>query len=599
MALKRRKILTQMLNLGFGTDTIPADSGGNLLGDKIGLHTFMGEAVISASAFPDEPDFGAKVVAAIAALPFTGGTVDASGFAGPQEINQNMFEGLSKPLHLILGPIQYNLTVTQRITQCQGCYIEGVGGAETQSTRFLWLGTANGTMFSVYSTEWSRFSNFALNGNGNSGYAMEVTGSNAIRATQRNVFECIDVRNSGYGFYVGSGSSQDISQNTFNNITIEDTSIGVYQEGTQTVQNYWSRLSAFRSASYGFYAKQGDIHISDSLFINDPDSTALAFVYIDPEVNWASFINVDGEVNGGGSARKFYWFGTGARQGFATQIIGGRVKWDNTGGNPIYYDQSSSLLLTGWTLQSDSGTGTGEIIFSNTASTGGQARLTAHGNQISSGFTMTLGETNVLASMDSHFAGLAATQLAGVTPLPTTLYAPGTTGSKFLIFDSAPELVLKEYGATPEAGSWGFQAEGDSLHFRLLSDSRLVATDWLQVTRASTTLTAVTLPLNVQVGTGGTVFSRMRLITVAVTPLSCPANSTLEMTVDVSAATSPYPVLTTASVAIGRTPAITVGVAPISAWVLSTNIILMVFMNTTSGALSATAGSYQFILMEP
>ena len=46
MALQRRKILAQALNLGFGTDTIPADTGGLLVGDKIGLHTFLPGVVV-------------------------------------------------------------------------------------------------------------------------------------------------------------------------------------------------------------------------------------------------------------------------------------------------------------------------------------------------------------------------------------------------------------------------------------------------------------------------------------------------------------------------------------------------------------------------
>jgi hypothetical protein len=49
MALKRRRILEQALDLGYGTAVIPADSGGNLVGDKIGLHTFS--KVLSVKSF--------------------------------------------------------------------------------------------------------------------------------------------------------------------------------------------------------------------------------------------------------------------------------------------------------------------------------------------------------------------------------------------------------------------------------------------------------------------------------------------------------------------------------------------------------------------
>lgn len=40
MSLKRRKIVRQMIDVGWGTQTIPADSGGTLTGDKVGLHSF-------------------------------------------------------------------------------------------------------------------------------------------------------------------------------------------------------------------------------------------------------------------------------------------------------------------------------------------------------------------------------------------------------------------------------------------------------------------------------------------------------------------------------------------------------------------------------
>lgn len=53
MALQRRKILKQALNLGVGTDTVPADSGGLLVGDKIGVQTFMGTTFLNPEFFDD------------------------------------------------------------------------------------------------------------------------------------------------------------------------------------------------------------------------------------------------------------------------------------------------------------------------------------------------------------------------------------------------------------------------------------------------------------------------------------------------------------------------------------------------------------------
>lgn len=48
-------------------------------------------------------DAGAKIAAAIADLPSTGGTVDARGLEGAQTISQNIFSGVTKPGRLIIG----------------------------------------------------------------------------------------------------------------------------------------------------------------------------------------------------------------------------------------------------------------------------------------------------------------------------------------------------------------------------------------------------------------------------------------------------------------------------------------------------------------
>lgn len=108
MALKRRKLLKQALNLGYGTDTIPADSGGSLVGDKIGVHTFLGLAYFSVGDF-DGSDIGERMQAAITALPPTGGVIDARSLIGSQDVRTDPFlSSGGKPIVLLLGPNTYN-----------------------------------------------------------------------------------------------------------------------------------------------------------------------------------------------------------------------------------------------------------------------------------------------------------------------------------------------------------------------------------------------------------------------------------------------------------------------------------------------------------
>ncbi len=74
MALIREKIVGQDFDLGYGTTTVTADSGGSLTGSKVGIHTFLGPYSVVATDFSGA-DIGAQINAAYAALPTTGGAI--------------------------------------------------------------------------------------------------------------------------------------------------------------------------------------------------------------------------------------------------------------------------------------------------------------------------------------------------------------------------------------------------------------------------------------------------------------------------------------------------------------------------------------------
>lgn len=62
---------------------------------------------------------GARMVAAIAALPATGGTVDCRGLEGAQTVSQNIFANNTRCFTLLLGAATYSASVTQAPT-CSG-----------------------------------------------------------------------------------------------------------------------------------------------------------------------------------------------------------------------------------------------------------------------------------------------------------------------------------------------------------------------------------------------------------------------------------------------------------------------------------------------
>ncbi len=84
MALKRRKILEQMIHLGYGEETVPSDSGGTQTGNKVGIHSFMGGNFLNAS--DQDGDSGdEKIASALTIISgLGGGTVYMSAGGGIQ-----------------------------------------------------------------------------------------------------------------------------------------------------------------------------------------------------------------------------------------------------------------------------------------------------------------------------------------------------------------------------------------------------------------------------------------------------------------------------------------------------------------------------------
>ena len=128
MALQRRLILKQALDRGFGTSTIPADAGGYLVGDKIGIHSFLGLAYVSVEDFPGST-VADKAALAVAQLPTTGGILDLRSMPGAQRINSDFLAGVTKPVVVLLAAGTY--TMTAGLTVPSNCSIIGTSWNST------------------------------------------------------------------------------------------------------------------------------------------------------------------------------------------------------------------------------------------------------------------------------------------------------------------------------------------------------------------------------------------------------------------------------------------------------------------------------------
>lgn len=133
----------QDLSIGTGTFTRTTSTGGTNTLTQIpqGLASNFLNVVRFADQFSGA-DWGAKVAAAIANLPSTGGIVDARGFVGAQTCAANPFAGVTKPVHLLWG--NYTVTTSVKWTlAASSIVIEGIHGQpgeNSTTTSFLQAG---------------------------------------------------------------------------------------------------------------------------------------------------------------------------------------------------------------------------------------------------------------------------------------------------------------------------------------------------------------------------------------------------------------------------------------------------------------------------
>ena len=108
---------------------IKTGTGKVQFGDDVIADKNLYAKAISQVRFADQfagADAGAKIVAAIADLPSTGGTVDARGLEGAQSISGDICSGVTKPVTLLLGAATY--TVSANVTCASNVAVIGTMG---------------------------------------------------------------------------------------------------------------------------------------------------------------------------------------------------------------------------------------------------------------------------------------------------------------------------------------------------------------------------------------------------------------------------------------------------------------------------------------
>lgn len=246
---------------------------------------------------------GARITAAIALLPSTGGIVDCTNLQGAQTISTDVLSGLTKPIELQLGCATY--TLGAGLTLPGNSKIVGIGGQGTQSgvDKCSILKKSGSFAGLTISGVGAVVSNIAVDGNSQTGGGIVMTGG-------RSELHDVTVHNDG-GVGVRVGADSDAG-NT-NKVVLEN-------------------VTSYSNASHGLY-------------ISSHTTTA-------PDANIGVYINFEATGNGGDGVR--------INQGSSNTFVGGQAQTNTGYGyNFVSNIYDSGNILTGVYAESNNALGVG------------------------------------------------------------------------------------------------------------------------------------------------------------------------------------------------------------------------------------------------
>jgi hypothetical protein len=266
--------------------------------------------VVRADLMPGA-DAGAKIAACIAALPATGGTVDARGLEGAQTISQDVFSGVTKPVKLLLGDAEFTISATQNIpdnTTLEGLYGGKDSDLETsgpnRGTTFLYAPGFAGPALKVDERQHVLLRGFTIDCNGEAGSVGIVydNTAGAGHSGNTNRFELFNIyraEDSAFVFGTGGAGGKDISHSILDRFKINGTSTNTAAKGiainsigaggSSVVSNgEFRRLNRDIDITYTY----GAISFRDLNF-SDPTGTSPCAIYLGTVLRPLTFQNLE------------------------------------------------------------------------------------------------------------------------------------------------------------------------------------------------------------------------------------------------------------------------------------------------------------------
>ncbi|OFV92050.1 MAG: hypothetical protein A3H28_05055 [Acidobacteria bacterium RIFCSPLOWO2_02_FULL_61_28] len=321
-------------------------------------------------------DAGAKIAAAIADLPATGGTVDARGLEGAQTISSDICLGVSKPTTIRLGAATFALSAAQTVPG-RYCNILGLGTDIT-----IFNSSVNGAAFTVRDNPWTVqpagvLANFTLVGNSGAN-AVGLRMGNAGGEKLRNLSVKDFTGTSSAGIWLDNASNW-MERIDATNIWLQNNTKGLRATVTGGFNNY--QYHSWRGLYVNVSANQTGISFEDtslgsgSIFegvINmdgaDASDTAISLTGSAAIRGSIFAMNIDSSGGGGGTALSIAagaeLSGTGLIRttgGLTNSIVGVyqiKPQWEGTpamalSGDLIFSNSTNNLISTDTTDGAD------------------------------------------------------------------------------------------------------------------------------------------------------------------------------------------------------------------------------------------------------
>ena len=263
--------------------------GGGTYASRTTTIASMDDNIRHASRFSGA-NAGAKILAAIADLPATGGIVDARGFEGNQDITSNICSRMSntRQVTLLLGHANFRTTVTQTCTSAAGLRImgESTSGAFVLSsgsgTRFTWNGSNGGTVFLLNYVADSYFGHFSIvPGTGTIGIGIRIDqvngppGPPGFTLSTHDIFENISIYQAKTGVQIGNDSLNSNDLHEFHNVEIIGPgTYGYYINNAQTkfIKIHGGNVT---DQTHGIYDVRGSFQAENCNFANNTNDISL------------------------------------------------------------------------------------------------------------------------------------------------------------------------------------------------------------------------------------------------------------------------------------------------------------------------------------